>query len=42
MPFYLQIQQGNVFYGGKPKLGVKTLKPGEEWKLGDRTVEVLR
>jgi RNA polymerase sigma factor (sigma-70 family) len=42
MPFYLQIHKGEHYYGGKPKIGQRNLKPGESLELGDRTVEVLR
>jgi hypothetical protein len=40
--FYLQIRKGEQYFGGKPKLGLRRLKPGENLDLGDRTVELLR
>jgi hypothetical protein len=40
--FYLQIRKGEEYFGGKPKLGLRRLKPGESLDLGDRTVELLR
>src|SRR5262249_11200862 len=40
--FYLQIRKGEQFFGGKPKLGLRKLKPAESLDLGDRTVEVMR
>ncbi|MDY3550971.1 sigma-70 family RNA polymerase sigma factor [Gemmata sp. JC717] len=42
MEFHLQIRKGEQYFGGKPKLGPITLKPGETKALGDRTLEVLR
>jgi len=40
--FYLQTRQGEKYYGGKPKLGLLQLKPGEARNLGDRTMEQLQ
>ena len=40
--FYLQIQKGNEYFGGKPKIGLREVKAGETLDLGDRTLELLR
>jgi protocatechuate 3,4-dioxygenase beta subunit len=40
--FSLQIQKGDDYYGGKPKIGQRQVKPGERLDLGDRTMESLR
>lgn len=40
--FYLQIRQGEHFYGGKPKIGLLKVKAGQSLELGERTVEILR
>jgi hypothetical protein len=42
VPFYLQMHKGEQYFGGKPKIGLQRLKPGESVDLGDRTVELLR
>jgi RNA polymerase sigma factor (sigma-70 family) len=39
--FYLQIRRGEHYYGGKPKIGQRNLKPAQHLDLGDRTLEVL-
>jgi hypothetical protein len=39
IPFYLQIRKGDYFFGGKPKIGLRQLKPEESLDLGNRTVE---
>ena len=40
--FYLQIRKGDAYYGGKPKLGLQKLKPGEKKDLGERTLERMQ
>lgn len=40
--FYLQIQKGDSYFAGKPKIGLRQLKPGESLNLGDLTMEPLR
>jgi RNA polymerase sigma factor (sigma-70 family) len=40
--FYLQIRKGDHYFSGKPKLGLRQLKPGEYLNLGDRTLELLQ
>jgi RNA polymerase sigma factor (sigma-70 family) len=40
--FYLQIRKGESYFGGKPKIGLRQLKPGESLNLGDLTMEPLR
>jgi hypothetical protein len=40
--FFVQIQRGETFFRGKPRLGLRQLKPGETLDLGERTVEVLQ
>jgi RNA polymerase sigma factor (sigma-70 family) len=42
VPFYLQMQQGKSYLGGRPKIGVRQLKPGETLDLGDRRTEPLQ
>ena len=42
MPFRLQVQQGEAFYGGVPKIGQRTVKAGEAFDLGVRKMEPLR
>jgi hypothetical protein len=36
MKFYLQIQQGQKYYVGDPKIGVIEVKPGQTLDLGER------
>jgi hypothetical protein len=42
VPFYLQMRQGKTYLGGKPKIGLRQLKPGETLDLGDRRTEPLQ
>ena len=42
MPFRLQVQQGEQFYGGAPKIGQRMVKPGEALDLGVRKMEPLQ
>lgn len=42
VPFYLQMQQGKTYLGGKPKIGLRQLKLGETLDLGDRRTEPLQ
>jgi hypothetical protein len=42
MPFRLQVRDGEQFYGGAPKIGQRTVKPGETLDLGARKMEPLR
>jgi RNA polymerase sigma factor (sigma-70 family) len=41
MPFALQIQRGEGSFGGKPRIGMRQLTPGQSLDLGDRTVQPL-
>jgi hypothetical protein len=40
--FSLQIRKGDQFFAGKPRLGLRQVKPGETLDLGERTLEVVR
>ena len=40
--FSLQVQKGDDYFAGKPRLGQRQLKPGERLNLGDRTMESQR
>jgi RNA polymerase sigma factor (sigma-70 family) len=40
--FYLQTRQGENYFVGKPKIGLRRLKAGEHLDLGDRRMEVMR
>ncbi|MFO0807831.1 MAG: sigma-70 family RNA polymerase sigma factor [Gemmataceae bacterium] len=42
LTFSVQVRKGQTFYTGKPRIGTRTLKPGETHDLGDRTMETLR
>jgi len=41
MPIRLQIRKGESNFGGKPKIGQRQLKPGENLTLGDWRMELL-
>jgi hypothetical protein len=35
MEFYLRIRKGEHYFGGKPKIGLLKLAPGEKKELGE-------
>jgi hypothetical protein len=42
LKFYLQIRKGDEYFGGKPKIGLLTVGPGETKDIGERRLERLR
>jgi RNA polymerase sigma factor (sigma-70 family) len=40
--FFLQIQKGQKYFGGKPKIGMRLLSAGGTVDLGDRIIEPLQ